>query len=437
MPSETNHLLLEILLNPHPSLRDDSQQTDLVSARSDFLVDHFHAVRQRSLRIAAPLSPEDTVVQSMPDVSPTRWHLAHTTWFFETFLLKDRDGHRPFNDDFEYLFNSYYNTVGKPFPRERRGLLSRPGLSEVMEYREQVDEAIQRLIEQDSLDADDRRVLEIGLNHEQQHQELMLTDIKHVLSCNPLLPAYENPGDGLGSDVIDPKPSDVTADWLELDEGLEWIGHEGHGFHFDNEAPRHRVYLEAYSIANRCVTNREFIHFIEAGGYRRPEHWLSMGWSWVQSEDIEAPLYWTRRDGDWSQFTLHGLRPLALDAPVSHVSYFEADAYARWAGHRLPTEAEWEHARANLEERCPETDAAPLGNWDQQVWQWTQSPYTAYPGYQTAAGALGEYNGKFMCNQFVLRGGSVATSPGHIRVTYRNFFPPEARWQFTGLRLAK
>ncbi len=422
-------------------------RSEPVAAESSPIADRYSQVRRFSETLREPLSVEDCVVQSMPDVSPTRWHLAHTTWFFETFVLGRRSGYRPYHPQFNYLFNSYYNAVGAQFPRPRRGLLSRPGLQEIADYRHAVDEEMTRVLTGESLPDELLAVVELGLNHEQQHQELILTDIKHVLSCNPLLPVYREGAIPAPRDC--PPPS-----WLDFDEGLHSIGHEGGGFAFDNELPRHREFLEAFQIAGRPVVCGEFIEFIEDGGYRRPELWLSAGWAQVQAESWEAPLYWMRRDGGWHVFTLAGLCPLEPAQPVCHVSYFEADAYATWAGARLPTEAEWEVAsrsgssegdfvdrlladglaiHPNGRAAVSTSPARMLGD----VWEWTSSPYTAYPGYKPPEGAFGEYNGKFMCNQYVLRGGSCATPQSHIRPTYRNFFPPDARWQFTGFRLAR
>ncbi len=410
--------------------------------------ERFSNVRELSARIAMPLSPEDCVIQSMPDVSPIRWHLAHTSWFFETFLLKHWPDYSCFDDRFEFLFNSYYNSVGEQFPRSRRGLLSRPSLAEIMTYREHVDHRLGELLEQADLDAAQVSVLELGLNHEQQHQELMLTDIKHVLFCNPLYPAYDGrPEDSSSSDVLG------ESDWYSFDERLTEIGHSGDGFAFDNEGPRHRVWLDGFQIAKRCVTNADYLEFIRDGGYQRSELWLSLGWAAVQEHGWQAPLYWQRSQaGEWLEFTLSGNRPLHPNQPVCHLSYFEADAFARWRNCRLPTEGEWEHAVTSLPSSqqgvfadglirdgyCvhPQSEKAPSGLMG-NVWQWTSSAYSPYPGFSAAAGALGEYNGKFMCNQYVLRGGSCATSAGHIRASYRNFFPPDARWQFSGIRLAR
>lgn len=383
----------------------------------------------------------------MPDASPIRWHLAHTTWFFETFVLKPANHHyESYNPAFEYLFNSYYNQVGEQFPRSQRGLLSRPGMAEVMQYRQVIDSAVDQLFEGPAeLSPELLAMLELGLHHEQQHQELMLTDVKHLLSCNPCWPVYRTRA------ASQPSPT-LAINWIPGVEGVRWIGHEGHGFAYDNEGPRHEVLVQPHQLASRLVTCGEYIEFIEAGGYRRPELWLSLGWQAVEDQRWQAPLYWHQLDGRWHQFTLAGLRQVQANEPVCHVSYFEADAYARWAGCRLPTEAEWELAAEGVESlpaaNFVESDRlhpAPAHSIDdgqmQQLWgdtwEWTASPYVPYPGYQPPAGAVGEYNGKFMCNQYVLRGGSCATSRSHIRPTYRNFFPPEARWQFTGIRLAQ
>jgi ergothioneine biosynthesis protein EgtB len=343
------------------------------------------------------------------------------------------------------LFNSYDNTVGRQFPRARRGLLTRPTVAEVFEYRHAVDERVSRRLQ--NLDGAEHgeiaRVVELGINHEQQHQELMLTDIKHAFSCNPLWPAYRKVASGDGAKRVEP------AGWSAHAGGVVQIGYQGGAFAFDNERPRHSVFLQPFEMQDRLVTNGEYLAFIDDGGYRRPELWLSLGWSTKDELAWTAPLYWVERDGGWSEFSLAGLRPLIADEPVCHVSYFEADAFARWSGARLPTEAEWEHTAADIErsgsfahgERYHPSPLgerrAGVGQLYGEVWQWTASPYTAYPGYAPPGGALGEYNGKFMCNQYVLRGGSCATPAGHVRATYRNFFPPEARWQFTGIRLAR
>ena len=405
----------------------------------------FEKVRGTSDRICGPLATEDYVIQTMDDVSPPKWHLAHTTWFFESFLLiPSYTGYREFHPRYNYLFNSYYEAVGERHPRPERGLLSRPTVQEVYDYRRHVDQFVLDLIDR----ADEQRwvriepLLTLGLHHEQQHQELLLTDIKHILGTNPLRPAYQPPREHTLCASIPPA-------WPAYLSGIAEIGFEGSGFRYDNEEPRHQVRLEEYELANTLVTNGEYLEFIEAEGYRQPRYWLSDGWATVQEEKWNAPLYWERIDDRWSVMTLSGLRRLVENEPVSHVSYFEADAYARWRDLRLPTETEWEIAAANrvVEGNLFDSGelhphpAAPGGDEPAQlfgdVWEWTQSPYTAYPGFRPAPGAVGEYNGKFMCNQFVLRGGSCATSANHIRATYRNFFPPQARWQFTGLRLAR
>ena len=406
--------------------------------------ERYLSVRRVTQALAKPLSAEDCVVQSMPDASPVKWHLAHTTWFFETFILERRAGYRPFDPAFRVLFNSYYNAVGEKHPRPERGLLSRPGLEEVLAYRRHVDEAMVGLLVEKRPPADVLELIELGLNHEQQHQELVLTDVKHLLSRNPLKPAYQK--------QWPLTPIRARAPWwIACEGGLGEIGHAGPGFGFDNESPRHRVWLEPFLIASHPATHGDFIAFIEDGGYRRPELWLSAGWDMVCARGWQAPEYWERRDGRWQTFTLHGEVPVDRHTPICHVSFFEADAFARWSNARLPTEAEWElaassaplggnflesgalHPLAVREDPAEGTLAQAFGD----VWEWTRSEYAPYPGFQPAAGAVGEYNGKFMCNQYVLRGGSCATPAGHIRATYRNFFPPETRWQFSGVRLAR
>jgi ergothioneine biosynthesis protein EgtB len=379
-------------------------------------VDRFLSVRSFTEQLAAPLSPEDQTVQSMPDASPTKWHLAHTTWFFETFLLRPHaPDYRPLDPAYEYLFNSYYEAVGPRHPRPQRGLITRPGVAEVMAYRRHVTEAMADLIDRD--DPATAALVELGLHHEQQHQELILMDAKHMLSCNPLRPAYD------GAAPPGP-PAASPVEWRARKGGLVEIGHDGAGFAFDNEGPRHKSWLEPFALASRPVSNAEYLAFIEDGGYRRPEFWLSAGWDCVTGRGWDAPLYWENRDGQWHVFTLHGSAPMRAHDPVCHVSFYEAAAFAKWAGKRLPREAEWESAVADLDGTG-------------EVWEWTASPYVAYPGYREPPGAIGEYNGKFMANQMVLRGGCAATPRDHVRPTYRNFFPPDARWMFGGIRLAE
>ena len=409
------------------------------------LQERFAAVRATTLSLATPLSAEDCALQSMPDASPVKWHLAHTTWFFETFVLQRHlHGYRPFDAAFRVLYNSYYNAIGERHPRAERGLLSRPSLDEVRAYRAHVEACMAPLFAAAGAEPALAQILELGLQHEQQHQELILTDIKHLLSRNPLAPAYRRP-----STV--PSHAQPVRRWIAHDGGLAEIGADGPGFAFDNESPRHRVFIAPFELASHPVTNREYFAFIDDGGYRRPELWLALGWDLVQAHKWEAPLYWDRRDGRFMSFSLGGRVDVAPDAPLVHVSLFEADAFARWAGARLPTEFEWEVAARDarvdgnflesgmLHPSPPDVappDAAPAQIFG-DVWEWTQSSYAPYPGFAPAPGAVGEYNGKFMCNQYVLRGGSCATPRAHIRATYRNFFPPEARWQFSGVRLAR
>ncbi|HEY1800822.1 MAG TPA: ergothioneine biosynthesis protein EgtB [Terriglobales bacterium] len=406
------------------------------------LATRYCTVRSATEALASRLTAEDQMVQSTPDASPTKWHLAHTTWFFETFILGPHaNKYRPFNEHFKYLFNSYYKQLdGHPL-RSVRGAFSRPSLDDISAYRAHVDAAMESFLSEDSPALNDEiaALLELGLNHEQQHQELIVTDIKHAFWTNPLRPAF-----------IDPRPQSMskTADmeWIEYAGGVNQIGHAGEDFSFDNETPRHGVLLSPFRLASRLVSNAEYMEFMEAGGYRRSELWLSDGWDHITANAWQSPMYWEKAEDGWQGFTTSGMQRLNLDEPVCHLSYYEADAYARWRGRRLPTEAEWEVAAAALpingnfsesERFHPNAyEKAGLSQMFGDVWEWTGSSYSAYPGYRQSAGALGEYNGKFMCNQFVLRGGSCATPESHIRATYRNFFPPHARWQFMGVRLA-
>ena len=410
--------------------------TGMTGVRAEDMAQRYLQVRQRSLMLAEPLSSEDCGAQSMPDASPVKWHLAHTTWFFETFVLERFDSaFTACHPAFRVLFNSYYNGIGERHPRARRGLLTRPSLPEVHAYRANVDARMMRLLGQKGDDAALAQLVTLGMQHEQQHQELILTDVLHLLAQSPLLPAY-TASPAAGGDLVSAlappaKSLDTPAlAWLAFDGQLAEIGHQGDAFCFDNELPRHRVYVAPYQLASRLVTNGEYLAFIEAGGYRDASLWLAEGWDTVCAEQIAHPLYWRcDSDGRWHQFTLHGEVPLAPARPVTHLSLYEAAACAYWMGARLPTEAEWELAA--------QSQAATLDQMFGVCWQWTSSSYAPYPGYACAPGALGEYNGKFMLNQYVLRGSSGATPPGHARASYRNFFPAGARWQFTGLRLAK
>jgi ergothioneine biosynthesis protein EgtB len=405
-------------------------------------LEDYRRIRETTLALIAPLSPEDCSIQSMPDASPAKWHLAHTTWFFETFVLQPHvPGYRVFDPAYAYLFNSYYNALGERHPRPERGMLSRPSLDDVLAYRRHVDE---RSFEVENLPPEALALIELGLHHEQQHQELILTDVKHLLSRNPLKPAYQKTW------PLTPIRAS-EARWIEIPGGLYEIGHGGPGFAFDNEKPRHRVWLEDFEVASHPVTHGDFLAFIADGGYRRADLWLSAGWDIVRSRGWQAPEYWTQRDGAWHTFTLHGEVPVDPNTPICHVSFYEAEAFARWANARLPTEAEWEVAARGLpvEGNFMESGAlhalalrgdvedGALAQAFGDVWEWTRSDYAPYPGFKSAAGAVGEYNGKFMSGQYVLRGGSCATPQSHIRLTYRNFFPPDARWQFSGLRLAR
>jgi len=412
------------------------------------LLPRFQQVRNFTDSLCQDLAPEDCVVQSIPDVSPTKWHLAHTTWFFETFILKKWvPGYQPVVPEYVYLFNSYYNAAGDMHRRDLRGLISRPTVGETKKYRASVDSHIEELLS----NADPKAVMELntlitlGIHHEQQHQELLITDIKHVFAQNPLHPVFRKCERRSAESKI------ASLKFVQFDEAIVEIGHDGDGFSYDNEGPRHRALVPAFSLADRLVTNGEYLEFIEDRGYSRPEFWLSLGWTTVNEQRWQAPLYWEKRDGNWWNFTLSGFRPVDPAQPVTHLSYFEADAFANWSGARLPTEFEWEHAASDVdmdgnfvESENFHPQSLEAGSRDRRlaqmfgdVWEWTRSSYSPYPGYRAEPGALGEYNGKFMCNQYVLRGGSCATSRTHIRKTYRNFFPPDKRWQFTGIRLAR
>jgi ergothioneine biosynthesis protein EgtB len=423
------------------------------------LAAHYQAVRAQSVALVQPLLPEDTVVQPTLDVSPPKWHLAHTTWFWETFLLTNYlPGYEVFHPDYAFLFNSYYNSLGSRVNRADRGTLSRPPLSEVYRYRTYVDAHMATLLSQlAELPPAVAELVELGLHHEQQHQELLATDIKYILSTNPLAPGYlENEEGGRGNSPFSVADSSLKeASWLPVPGGIYSIGHQEPGFSFDNELPVHEVLVAPFELQNRLVTNGDFLQFIDAGGYRQFQFWLGEGWDLANREGWLAPLYWSQgADGQWLRYGPTGLEPLNLATPVSHISFYEADAYAQWAGGRLPTEAEWETAARHFNATPQGANWLETGHFDPQplaadadpsqchqllgdCWEWTYSPYHPYPGYQRAAGALGEYNGKFMINQLVLRGGSCATPESHIRLTYRNFFHADKRWQYTGLRLAR
>lgn len=388
------------------------------------LAAEYRKVRTYTEKLCEPLAVEDYIPQPIIDVSPARWNIAHTTWFFEEMILKKFfSGYRVFDERFGFLFNSYYNTIGERTPRDNRGALTRPTVSEIFAYRKHVDAAMDRLLsDRTALSGDPaiRELVTLGLNHEQQHQELFLSDLKYTFSLNPLFPAYR---EGFAPEEEAQPAASEGGHFAPIKEGVYEVGFVGDGFCFDNELSRHKVYLNDFSISNRLVTNGEYLEFIDGGGYRDFRFWHSEGWDWVNREQIESPLYWNKIDGEWNHFTLGGLRELPLDAPVCHVSFYEAAAFAEWKGMRLPTEFEWEAANQQFD-------------WGKR-WEWTNSAYLPYPGFSKAPGAVGEYNGKFMVNQMVLRGASVATSAGHSRASYRNFFHPHLRWQFTGIRLAK
>lgn len=424
--------------------------TDIASntrASSQALFAQYNAVRKRTVTLSEFLSEEDCCVQSMPDASPVKWHMAHTTWFFETFILERFETNfKPHHPAFRILFNSYYNGVGDKHARAERGLLTRPSFDEVLAYRHGVDARMNQILVQvagSEQSAELASLVELGLQHEQQHQELILTDVKHLLSMNPLKPAFSKAAFDAGSHA-------TPLVWHEFDAGVVEVGDSGRDFCFDNETPRHRQFVEKFLLTSRLVTNAEFLAFVESDGYRDPVLWLSEGWDWLVANQLAHPLYWQRAgvaaDSGWQEFTLHGLQALDPNRPATHLSFYEADAYARWAGARLPTEAEWEHAADGMPDSAPKdlhpqplyaNAASGLAQLFGACWQWTSSSYAPYPGYATAEGAIGEYNGKFMVNQYVLRGSSCATPAGHSRATYRNFFPANARWQFSGIRLAR
>jgi ergothioneine biosynthesis protein EgtB len=438
-----------MLLKGLASPADRSQRSAV--DRND-LIRRYRQVRRRTEALAAPLSAEDMLVQSMPDASPTKWHLAHTTWFFEEFVLARFDrAHRWHDERWRFLFNSYYEAAGPRHPRPARGLLSRPSLEEVRTWRARVDERVLALLA--SGDEAALAVVLLGTHHEEQHQELILTDAKHALAANPLRPAYDASVPAAAGATVASTRAPAPLDWVRHEGRVAWVGHEGPGFAFDNEGPRHRALVESFQLATRLVTNSEYARFVEDGGYERPELWLSDGWAAATAEGWTAPLYWERGADGWNVFTFRGMQPLESAAPVTHASLYEADAYARWAGHRLPTEAEWEIAATGrpVEGNFVESGRLSAGAVDARrdgrdgaelqlfgdAWEWTASAYLPYPKYRPVAGALGEYNGKFMSGQMVLRGGSCLSPQAHLRATYRNFFPPHVRWQATGIRLAR
>lgn len=435
---------MEKTATPLKAAPEVNSETEFRFSRNE-LIQKFEKVRAFTETITDPLEIEDYVIQVTENASPAKWHLAHTTWFFETFLLeKELEDYDPIHPQYSYLFNSYYLQTGVPHCRARRGNISRPTVKQVFEYRKSINEHVVDLIK----DATDEQyekwgpIIEIGIHHEQQHQELLMTDLKYMFSQNPLDPVYKN--------VDRPKARSIPEiSWIGFEEGVYDVGHDGKGFGYDNEFPRHKTYIHDFELASRLVTNGEYLEFMEAGTYSEPKWWLDEGFSTIRDEGWKAPLHWRKVDGEWHQFTLSGLVKIDLNDPVTHISYFEADAYARWKGYRLPTEQEWEVAAEPMEIEGNFADAgylqpaalqsekAGLQQMFGETWQWTQSSYAPYPGYKPLPGALGEYNGKFMCNQYVLRGGSCATSESHFRKSYRNFFHANERWQFTGIRLAK
>jgi ergothioneine biosynthesis protein EgtB len=411
-------------------------------SKKELLLKRFKSIRKQSLKITDPLKIEDFVCQPIVDVSPPKWHLGHSSWFFENFILsKYKKDYQPFDPNFNFIFNSYYESQGSRILRNKRGGLNRPSTEQILAYRKQVDEQLAELLDQpNEFDEQFYQFMELGLQHEQQHQELLLTDIKYIFADNPLLPVYK--------DYSIPENKQASHDWLDIEEGVYQIGYSGDDFSFDNERERHKVYLHAYQLSNRLVTNAEFLEFINDGGYERFEFWLSEGWDWVKEHQAKFPLYWLKEEGDWFTFELNGLQTLRADDPICHINYYEAEAFARWKGKRLPTEAEWEVAALHFGKLHDAESFSEWGipqpqtkitqpNFYGGVWEWTSSDYAPYPHYKQAKGALGEYNGKFMVNQRVLKGGSCATPKSHFRPSYRNFFHPNLQWQFSGLRLAE
>lgn len=418
---------------PSAAVRQGTTQ-DLKQDPAETLLQRYITVRQQSETLCAPLRTEDYVIQSMPDVSPSKWHLAHVTWFFEQFVLRAHCAdYCEFDPQYAFLFNSYYVSMGERHQRAERGLLSRPTVSQVMAYRQHVDSALCSWVA--ALDTaklqEIASLIELGLNHEQQHQELMLMDIKHVFSCNPLLPAYR--------EAAAATAAPVTTSWRQHQGGIVKTGYDSQqaGFFFDNETPQHDALLQPFEMAEQLVSNGDWLKFMQAGGYQQHALWLSDGWAWLDQEHISAPLYWQQRNGEWFEFTLNGLQALDLSAPVCHISFYEAEAYASWADARLPTEFEWEATAPPPAKELANTHPNDCTPWYAQVWQWTRSSYAPYPRFKPLGGALGEYNGKFMNNQYVMRGSACVTPPGHTRQSYRNFFYPHMRWQFSGLRLAR
>ncbi len=433
-------------------MKNQPETIDLIESSSkafdrENLIHRYKSIRNFSHKLCKPLVTEDYVIQSMPDVSPTKWHLAHTSWFFEAFILsKVQKNYKSLHPQYNFLFNSYYVQIGERHTRAYRGLLSRPTVEQVYEYRAYVDKNMLSFLES----SDEKTfnefafIVEVGLNHEQQHQELLITDIKHVFSVNPLKPIYKESNNKVTNKI-------PPMEWMSFDEGIYEIGFDESSFCYDNETPKHKEFVQSFKLGTRLITNKEYIEFIDDGGYQNTPLWLSDGWATVEKEGWEAPFYWEKKDGEWWNFTLSGSRKVEPNEPVCHVSFYEADAFAHWAGSRLPTEAEWETASSNIKMKGNFVEKenfhpVPIETNDEEkalkqmfgdLWEWTRSSYSPYPGYKPLPGALGEYNGKFMSSQMVLRGGSCATSETHIRKTYRNFFPPNARWQFMGIRLAK